>query len=67
MHSRRDVYNKTSLPQVKRKTTNKQPKHTHKATRKIKTPPYPEFSRKKEIDQSRKKLKRTEGSNSKYQ
>jgi len=66
-HSRREVYNKASLPQEGRKTTNKQPKLTPRATRKIKTTPPPEFSRKKEIDQSRKNLRRNEGNNSKYQ
>ena len=42
-HSRREVYNKASLPQEGRKTTNKQPKLTPRATRKIKTTPPPEF------------------------
>ena len=58
--SRRGVYNKTSLPQEGRKATNKQPKLTPRATRKI--PPPPNLvERKKQIRAERisKEMKET--------
>ena len=46
--SRREIYNNTILPQETRKTSNRQPKFTPKATGKRRRKP-PNISRRKEI------------------
>ena len=47
--SKREVYSNTTLPQETRKTSNRQPNFTPKATGKRRTKKTPKISRRKEI------------------
>ena len=59
MGSKREVYSNTILTQETRKTSNRQPNFTPKATGKRRTPP-PQSSRRKEIIKIRREINEKE-------